>query len=153
TMSPALRRRGGSLTKPICRGCGTRLHESFVDLGQSPLANSFVTVDRVDAPETFYPLHAYVCDQCFLVQLHVAATPLEIFDEYAYFSSYSVTWLKHAESFVSTMLAERTWAPGSLVVEVASNDGYLLQFFKRQNIAVLGIEPAQNVARVAEAAG
>jgi len=141
------------VTKPICRGCGTFLRESFVDLGLSPLANSFVPVERVDAPETFYPLHAYVCDECFLVQLPVAATPSEIFDEYAYFSSYSVTWLKHAESFVNKMLAERTWDPGSLVVEVASNDGYLLQFFKRQNIAVLGIEPAQNVARAAEAAG
>jgi SAM-dependent methyltransferase len=124
-----------------------------VDLGLSPLANSYVAPDKVQAPETFYPLHAYVCDRCFLVQLPVAAAPTEIFQDYAYFSSYSASWVKHAEAYVQKMLAERTWGRDSLVIEVASNDGYLLQFFKRETIDVLGIEPAVNVAAAAEAAG
>jgi SAM-dependent methyltransferase len=139
--------------KPTCRGCGAVLLHSFVDLGLSPLANSYVAADRVEAPETFYPLHAYVCDQCFLVQLPVAAAPTEIFQDYAYFSSYSVSWVKHAEAYVQKTLGELTWKPGNLVIEVASNDGYLLQFFKREKIDVLGIEPAGNVAAAAEKAG
>src|SRR5262245_1227890 len=141
------------MTTPTCRGCNASALHSFVDLGLSPLANSFVAPDRLNDPETFYPLHAYVCEQCLLVQLPVAAAPTEIFDDYAYFSSYSVTWLKHAQAYAQQMLAEMPWDRESLVIEVASNDGYLLQFFRREAIDVLGIEPAQNVARAAEAAG
>jgi SAM-dependent methyltransferase len=141
------------LARPTCRGCGAALVQTFVDLGLSPLANSYVAPDKVQQPESFYPLHVYVCDRCFLVQLPAAAAPAEIFQDYAYFSSYSVSWVKHAEAYVQTMLAERPWSRESLVVEIASNDGYLLQFFKQQSIDVLGIEPAANVARVAEAAG
>lgn len=144
---------GQNVTPLTCRGCGIALVQSFVDLGLSPLANSFVAPDKVRAPETFYPLHAYVCDRCFLVQLPVAAAPTEIFQDYAYFSSYSASWVKHAEAYVQKMLAERTWSRDSLVIEVASNDGYLLQFFKREAIEVLGIEPAGNVAAAAQAAG
>ena len=137
----------------LCRGCDAVLRHTFVDLGLSPLANSFVSPERLGAPESFYPLHVFVCDRCFLVQLPIAAAPADIFQDYAYFSSYSDTWLKHAEAYVRKMLAERTWGPESLVLELASNDGYLLQFFKREGIEVLGVEPARNVAEAARAAG
>ncbi|MBA3544394.1 MAG: methyltransferase domain-containing protein [Chthoniobacterales bacterium] len=132
-----------------CRFCGEPLRETFVDLGLSPLCESYVAPSQLNAPESFYPLHSFVCEKCFLVQLpeHVAAS--EIFEEYAYFSSYSDSWLAHAESYVEAVAARFELSNQSLVLEVASNDGYLLQYFKAKGIPVLGIEPAKNVARVA----
>ena len=136
-----------------CRGCQARLHRSFVDLGVSPLANSYVRRDQLQAPEVFYPLHVYICDRCLLVQLPMVQTPSEMFGDYAYFSSYSTSWLQCAEDYADGMLARRTLNADSLVLEIASNDGYLLQFFKRKSIPVLGVEPARNVAKVAQEGG
>jgi 2-polyprenyl-3-methyl-5-hydroxy-6-metoxy-1,4-benzoquinol methylase len=129
-----------------CRGCGNALTHTFVDLGLSPLANSYVTADKLGTGEIFFPLHVYICDRCFLVQLDSFESPQEIFSDYAYFSSYSVTWLKHAEDYATAMTSRFGLSAESKVVEVASNDGYLLQFFLRRGIPVLGIDPAANVA-------
>ena len=132
-----------------CRFCGADLHHLFVDLGTSPLCESFVEASRVNAMEAFFPLRVYVCDQCLLVQLQEYVSPAEIFTEYAYFSSFSEAWLEHCRDYV-TMISERFGLTGdSLVVELASNDGYLLQWFVERGIPVLGIEPALNVAAVA----
>jgi len=137
----------------ICRSCGTPLHHTFVDLGMSPLCESYVSPEQLNAMEPFYPLHVYVCENCFLVQLDEYVSPENIFTEYAYFSSYSDTWLDHAKTYVA-MISERLGLnPESRVMEVASNDGYLLQYFVERNIPVLGIEPAANVARVAQGKG
>ncbi len=136
-----------------CRHCKTPLHRTFVDLGMSPLANSYLRPEELRRPETFYPLHTYVCDECHLVQLPMAASPEEIFSDYAYFSSYSDSWLQHAESYVEAMTERFAFGPRSQVIEVASNDGYLLRFFKQRGVPVLGIEPAANVARAAEEIG
>ena len=136
-----------------CRLCGTSLSHSFVDLGLSPLANSFVPSDRVAEGETFYPLHAFVCDACFLVQLEEFESPEAIFSDYAYFSSFSASWLRHAEAYAAAMTKRFSLDGRSKVVEVASNDGYLLQYFVRGGVPVLGIEPAANVAEVARANG
>lgn len=115
----------------------------------SPLCESFLSIDEINEMEPFYPLHVYVCEKCYLVQLEEYVSRERIFTEYAYFSSYAATWLQHAENYAS-MMTERFKLTGeSLVVEVASNDGYLLQYFVRNGIPVLGIEPAKNVARVA----
>ncbi|WP_163544402.1 class I SAM-dependent methyltransferase [Occultella kanbiaonis] len=137
------------LTGGPCRFCGTTLTRTFADLGMSPLCESFVPADQVNAMEPFYPLHTWVCDQCFLVQLQEYVTREEIFTEYAYFSSYSDAWLEHARTYVEKMIAERSLGSDSLVVELASNDGYLLQYFVQADVPVLGIEPAANVAKVA----
>jgi 2-polyprenyl-3-methyl-5-hydroxy-6-metoxy-1,4-benzoquinol methylase len=142
-----------SATHRQCRFCQASLTRSFADLGMSPLANAYVKPDQQHAMEPFYPLHAYVCEQCLLVQLEEFETPQQIFGDYAYFSSYSKSWLKHAENYVAQMSArfgiDRDWR----VVEIASNDGYLLQYFKQRGVPVLGVEPAANVAKVAQAAG
>ena len=138
-----------ALTGGPCRFCGAVLTRTFADLGMTPLCESFVPADQVNAMEPFYPLHTWVCDQCFLVQLQEYVSREEIFTEYAYFSAYSDAWLAHARRYVETMIAERGLGPDSLVVELASNDGYLLQFFVQADIPVLGIEPAANVAKVA----
>ncbi|MEP6600909.1 MAG: class I SAM-dependent methyltransferase [Nitrospirota bacterium] len=132
-----------------CRFCGEPLRQTFVDLGLSPLCETYIDSSQLSSPEPFYPLHSFVCEKCFLVQLpeHVAAS--EIFEEYAYFSSYSDSWLAHAKDYVEAISARLSLNPHSLVLEVASNDGYLLQYFKARGIPVLGIEPAKNVARVA----
>ncbi|MEO7166360.1 MAG: class I SAM-dependent methyltransferase [Spartobacteria bacterium] len=132
-----------------CRFCGEPLRETFVNLGLSPLCESYIASSKLGAPEAFYPLHSFVCEKCFLVQLpeHVAAQ--DIFEEYAYFSSYSSSWLAHAEGYVEKITRRLGLNEHSLVVEVASNDGYLLQYFKAKGIPVLGIEPARNVAQVA----
>ena len=119
----------------------------------SPVSNSFVKPDRVDEPEPFYPLHAFVCSNCFLVQLEEFETADQIFSDYVYFSSYSTSWLAHARKFVNDVSERFGFNADSLVIEVASNDGYLLQYFKERNVPVLGIEPASNVAEVARAAG
>ena len=137
------------LTGGPCRFCGTTLTRTFADLGMSPLCESFVPADKVNAMEPFYPLHTWVCDKCYLVQLQEYVSREEIFTEYAYFSSYSEAWLEHARSYVETMIAERHLGRDSLVVELASNDGYLLQYFVQADVPVLGIEPAANVAKVA----
>ena len=138
-----------ALTGGPCRFCGAVLTRTFADLGMTPLCESFVPADQVNAMEPFYPLHTWVCDQCFLVQLQEYVSREEIFTEYAYFSAYSDAWLAHARRYVETMIAERGLGPDSLVVELASNDGYLLQYFVQADIPVLGIEPAANVAKVA----
>jgi hypothetical protein len=132
-----------------CRFCGEPLRETFIDLGLSPLCETYIDPSRLNAPESFYPLHTFVCGNCFLVQLpeHVGAG--EIFEEYAYFSSYSDSWLAHARSYVEAISNRLSLGPHSSVIEVASNDGYLLQYFKAKGIPVLGIEPATNVAAVA----
>jgi len=136
-----------------CRFCKAPLHHSFCDLGMSPLSNSYLKEEDLSGREPFYPLHAYVCDACFLVQLEEFETPDLIFSDYAYFSSYSESWLKHAEKYVTDMIKRFQFNESSQVVEIASNDGYLLQYFKEKNIPVLGIEPAANVADVAIAKG
>lgn len=140
-------------TRRACRFCGTALRYSFVDLGMSPLCESYVPADRLDEMEPFYPLHALVCHECLLVQLGEYVAPEAIFSEYAYFSSYSDSWVDHARRYAHRMIAELGLGAESFVVEVASNDGYLLQHFVGQGVPVLGIEPAANVARVAEGRG
>jgi SAM-dependent methyltransferase len=137
------------VTTPSCRACGAALTRTFCDLGLSPLANSYVTPERRHRGEIFHPLHAYVCDACWLVQLEAFESPEAIFSDYAYFSGFSAGWLRHAESYVDAMIARFGLGPESKVVEVASNDGYLLQYFVRRGVPVLGVEPAANVARVA----
>jgi SAM-dependent methyltransferase len=136
-----------------CRFCGAALEHVFLDLGMSPLCESFLSEDQLDAMEPFYPLKAYVCQSCLLVQLSEYVSPEAIFSEYAYFSSYSDSWLRHAKNYCGQMIERFGLGPGSQVVEVASNDGYLLQYFAERGLGVLGIEPAANVARVAIAKG
>jgi len=136
-----------------CRFCATPLTRSFCDLGMSPLSNAYLTAEQTKGMERFYPLHAYVCDECMLVQLEEFESPEAIFSDYAYFSSYSESWLAHAEAYVATMVARFGINQSQRVIEIASNDGYLLQYFKARGIPVLGIEPAANVARVAEGKG
>ena len=132
-----------------CRFCGTKLEHTFVDLGMSPLCESYLSADHLNQMEPFYPLHVYVCEECFLVQLQEYVTPEHIFSDYAYFSSYSDSWLAHASKYTGQMVERFAIDAQSLVVEVASNDGYLLQYFVEKQIPVLGIEPAANVAAVA----
>src|SRR5450432_3340491 len=132
-----------------CRFCDAKLTETFADLGESPPSNAFLKPAQISAKERFYPLHAWVCGSCKLVQLEEFESPREIFSEYAYFSSYSESWLKHAQDYVEMMIRRFELGARSKVVEIASNDGYLLQYFKQRNIPVLGIEPAANVAKVA----
>jgi Putative zinc binding domain len=133
----------------VCRFCGATLRRTFVDLGMSPLCESYPSAADLNRGEVYYPLHVYVCEKCFLVQLEQYESPENIFSDYAYFSSYSDSWLKHAENYCNKMAPRFGLNAKSLVIEVASNDGYLLQYFVRQNVPVLGIEPAANVAKVA----
>ena len=136
-----------------CRFCATPLRHSFADLGTSPLANSYLSADRLNGAEAYYPLHAFACESCFLVQLGEFAAPADIFSDYAYFSSVSEGWVEHARRYAGQMTERLGLGPAHQVVEVASNDGYLLQFFRQRGIQVLGVEPAANVARAAEARG
>ncbi|MBA3831262.1 MAG: methyltransferase domain-containing protein [Chthoniobacterales bacterium] len=136
-----------------CRFCQTPLRHTFVDLGLSPLCESYVAADQLKAPETLYPLHCFVCERCFLVQLPEHVSAQAIFEEYAYFSSYSDSWLAHAETYVRSISERLSLNAQSLVVELASNDGYLLQYFLGRKIPVLGIEPAKNVAQTAVGKG
>ena len=136
-----------------CRLCGAELKHVVVDLGMSPLCENFPSKDEVDGPETYLPLKAVVCDQCFLVQVGEYATPSEIFEEYAYFSSYSTSWLEHMQRYAGEITQRYGFDKDSLVVELGSNDGYLLQYFQQLGIRVLGIEPAKNVARAARENG
>jgi hypothetical protein len=132
-----------------CRFCGTALRYTFADLGMSPPCESFLAADQLNTMEAFYPLHVFVCEQCFLVQLEEYVSPETIFSEYAYFSSYSDSWLAHARTYTESMIQRFGLGPQSLAVELASNDGYLLQYFMEKGVAVLGVEPAANVAAVA----
>ena len=136
-----------------CRLCGAALAHTFVDLGMSPLCESFLQRTQLDAMEPYFPLHALVCGNCFLVQLNEYVPPEHIFKEYAYFSSYSTTWVEHARNYCQMIAARLGLGSESLVVELASNDGYLLQHFLPLQVPVLGIEPAANVAQKAVAKG
>lgn len=136
-----------------CRFCRAPLRDTFVNLGMSPLANSYLTAETRNAGETFYPLHAYVCRECLLVQLEEFEKPEDIFSDYAYFASFSDSWLRHAREYTDKVTARFGLGPSTRVVEIASNDGYLLQYFLAKGIPLLGIEPAANIARVAEAKG
>jgi hypothetical protein len=136
-----------------CRFCGTSFRHRVVDLGMSPLCESFLRADQLNQMEAFYPLHVWVCERCFLVQLEEYVTGEEIFTDYAYFSSFSDSWLNHARQYVEQMIGQLHLTTDSQVVEIASNDGYLLQYFVQQGIPALGIEPAANVAKVAESKG
>lgn len=136
-----------------CRFCKSDLKTVFADLGMSPLANSYLKPSESNLGEIFFPLKTFVCDNCFLVQLGEFKSPRDIFKNYAYFSSFSQTWLEHANEYVESLVSRFNLTEKSLVVEIASNDGYLLQFFKSKNIPVLGIEPAKNVAKSAIAKG
>lgn len=136
-----------------CRFCGAVLTESFADLGVSPPSNAYLAESDLHRMEPFYPLHAFVCGTCFLVQLDEFQSPDQLFGRYRYFSSFSESWLRHAERYAEAMIGRFSIGARSQVVEVASNDGYLLQFFHRRGVPVLGIEPATNVARAAEEKG
>src|SRR6266446_8916701 len=120
-----------------CRFCGNSLSHTFVDLGMSPLCQRHITPEQLNHMEPFYPLHAYVCGECFLVQLEAYVSPEHIFSDYAYFSSYSDTWIEHARVYVEKMTARFRLGPRHQVVELASNDGYLLQHFVARGIPVL----------------
>jgi SAM-dependent methyltransferase len=133
----------------LCRICGRSLATTFIDLGMSPLCESFPRADEVNQMEPYYPLHTLVCDSCFLVQLQEYVKPENIFSEYAYFSSYSTSWVDHAHRYCEMIKTRLNLGSNSLVYEIASNDGYLLQHFLPLGVPVVGIEPAANVASVA----
>lgn len=137
-----------------CQFCKKELRHTFCNLGSTPLSNAYLSSDQLKKKEPFYPLHVYVCENCFLVQSPTCRTSEEIFtDEYAYFSSYSSTWLSHCQTYAQQAVRRFKLDADSQVIELASNDGYLLQYFKELNIPILGIEPAKNVADAALAKG
>lgn len=136
-----------------CRFCSSPLSLSFADLGMSPLSNAYLKPGQLGKMEPFYPLHAWVCESCFLVQLEEFESPENIFRDYAYFSSFSDSWLEHARQFTDQVVNRFALGASSFVAEIASNDGYLLQYFVRRGVPVLGIEPAANVAAEAERKG
>ncbi|HEY7266452.1 MAG TPA: class I SAM-dependent methyltransferase [Solirubrobacterales bacterium] len=138
---------------PACRFCSAPLRHTFVDLGMSPLCESYVPPERVGAMEPFYPLHVRVCEHCLLVQLDEFVAPEDIFSDYAYFSSYSDSWVAHARDYVEAVIERFGLGPDSRVVELASNDGYLLQHVVERGIPALGVEPAANVAEAARERG
>lgn len=146
TLCPDIQQEAGTKR---CRFCGTGLQHTFVDLGLSPLCESYPSTSDLNRGEMYYPLHVYVCEKCFLVQLEEYESAENIFSDYAYFSSFSDSWLKHCENYTKKMISRFGLDSKSFVVEVASNDGYLLQYFVQQKIPVLGVEPAANVAKVA----
>jgi len=149
TTTQPVRRSGPGIAAtavPTCRFCAAPLRHTFVDLGMSPLCESFLPADQLDQMEAFYPLHVRVCDRCWLVQLPEYVSGQEIFTEYAYFSSYADSWLAHARAYTAQMIDRFGLNTQSQVVEVGSNDGYLLQYFVQRGIPALGIEPAANVA-------
>jgi len=137
-----------------CRFCNNKLKHKFIDLVNSPPSNSYLNKEQLNEPEVFYPLKLFVCENCFLVQLEEYKSSKEIFDEkYAYFSSYSTSWLEHCQCYVDMITNRFGYNEQSRIMEIASNDGYLLQYFKAKHISVLGIEPAKNVAQVAQEKG
>lgn len=146
-------KQGAGMKQGECRFCGAPLKYSFVDLGVSPLANALVREEDLQDGEVFYPLHAFVCESCFLVQLEEFATPENLFGNYTYFSSYAESWLKHARDYAEMVVSRFQLEENSQVVEIASNDGYLLQYFIEAGIPVLGVEPAANVAQTAREKG
>lgn len=143
----------GTRHEPRCRFCRARLQSTFVDLGMSPLCQTHIEPHQLNLMEPFYPLHAYVCGECFLVQLEEFVAPDAIFSEYAYLSSYSDSWVEHARQYTVSMRERFGLDSRSLVTEIASNDGYLLQHFVAAGVPVLGVEPAANVAKIAEDKG
>jgi SAM-dependent methyltransferase len=138
------------MSTPRCRFCGAALQVTFVDLGSTPLANSYVDPARATATDPSYPLHARVCESCFLVQVEAVVPAADIFGDYAYFSSFSDSWLDHARRFAQQATTELGLGDASLVLEIASNDGYLLRHFAAIGIPTLGVEPAKNVAEAAQ---
>jgi len=136
-----------------CRLCDSELRETLVDLGSSPPCESFLRADQLNEAEPFYPLHVWICENCLLAQLEEYVTPEDIFEDYAYFSAYSSSWVEHARRYTEKMIELFGFGPESLVVELASNDGYLLQHFVERGVPSLGIDPAANVAEEAEARG
>jgi hypothetical protein len=136
-----------------CRFCDAPLVNSFLDLGMSPLANSYLDAHQIRGREAFFPLHVFVCDNCLLVQLPIHQSSEDIFSDYAYFSSFSDSWLKHAQDYTEYMVQTYGFDTATQVIEIASNDGYLLKYFLKKSIPVLGIEPAENVAEVSMKAG
>ena len=136
-----------------CKFCGKPLQYTFADLGVQPLCESYLQSDQLNRMEPFYSLHVFVCENCLLVQLEDALTPEEIFSEYAYFSSHSQGWLKHVEAYAEMIIHRLGLNQKSQVVEVGSNDGYLLQYFVQRSVPVLGVEPAANVAKEAISKG
>jgi SAM-dependent methyltransferase len=136
-----------------CNFCRRPLSHTFVDLGMVPLVSSYLQAADLHGAEVFYPVRVYVCDGCYLVQLPPAQTPEKLFSDYPYFSSVSASWLKHARAYVEHMMERFKFDSRSQVIEIASNDGYLLQYFREKGVPVLGIEPAGNVAAVAQKAG
>lgn len=137
-----------------CRFCGNKLNHEFIDLVSSPPSNSYLSAEQLNEPEIFYPLKLFVCDKCFLVQIDEYKKNNEIFNEnYAYFSSYSNSWLEHAKNYTEMMIEKLGLNNKSQVIEIASNDGYLLQYFKLQGIPCLGVEPTKNTAAVAKSKG
>ena len=159
TAAPSITQQSGCTVTTLnigtinCRFCATPLSHIFCDLGMSPISNAFIKPECSDDMEPLYPLRAYFCEQCGLVQTKDFKAPGEIFADYAYFSSYSKSWLEHARQYTETMIRLHNLSGAKRVVEIASNDGYLLQYFKQSGIPVLGVEPAANVAKVALAAG
>lgn len=137
----------------FCRFCKNELNQLFLDLGKTPLANSYLTKEKVNEEEHSSPLRVYVCEKCFLVQLEDFENPKSLFQNYAYFSSFSNTWLEHAKNYVEMMTQRFKINEKMLVIEIASNDGYLLQYFKNKKIPILGIEPARNIAKIAQEKG
>ena len=144
---------GNGIEMGSCRLCSAPLKRTFVDLGMSPLCESYIAPQQLNRMEPFYPLHAFVCEKCLLVQLGEYVSPDHIFSEYAYFSSYSDSWLRHAKDYVAMITERLRLGPQSFVIEIASNDGYLLKNFVERSIPVLGIDPAANVAEAAKAHG
>src|SRR5882757_9991916 len=137
-----------------CRFCKTELKHVFIDLVNSPASNSFLSAEQLNEPESFYPLKVYTCHECFLVQVDEYKKSDAIFSgDYVYFSSYSTSWLQHAKKYTDMMVARFGFNEESQVIEIASNDGYLLQYFKEKNIPVMGIEPTANTAEVATGKG
>ena len=136
------------MTQVNCRFCNSKLNDVIIDLGESPLANSYLKKEDFEQ-EKFFRLKVYICSKCFLVQIEEIEAPKEIFSNYAYFSSYSQSWLTHAKKFTEMITTKFNFNKNSLVIEIASNDGYLLQYFQQKKIPILGIEPASNIAQVA----
>jgi SAM-dependent methyltransferase len=149
TTPTVLQKMSPPATARKCRFCGADLQRTFVDLGMSPLCETYPSAAELNHGEVYYPLHVFVCEKCWLVQLEEYESAEKIFSDYAYFASYSDSWLKHCENYCRKAATRFGLGKQSFVVEVASNDGYLLQYFVREDIPVLGIEPAANVAKVA----
>ncbi len=144
---------GAASSNARCRFCEAPLTRTFVNLGMSPLANHYLRAEELNEMEAFFPLHVYLCEHCYLVQLQEYEAPDRIFSDYAYFSSFSQSWLEHGRALAQDMVARLALGPQHEVTEIASNDGYLLQYFKENGVKVMGIEPAANIALVAQQKG